>query len=266
MRPLRKKNKNSSYFSHEFIIENHGDIVSVVAMVFIVGMLELLLLHPSLYPCSTTKVSKVCPPDLLYTTGRYDFCAIFFYSIVAIILHAVAQEYMLDKITRKLHLPRSSQSKFSESGQLLIFYVASVYWAVYALINEGFLSSLGGLWAEYPHAHLPFWIKLFFIFQISYWLHNYPELYFQKAKKSEIPNRVFYSTLYLVGVTAVFNFQWFVHPIPRYLYRIGVPYVLVGLLLIVKTCFSYGLPQYSVPTMSVSEGNFNTWLIRYWFS
>ncbi|KAL7063821.1 hypothetical protein AAHC03_04601 [Spirometra sp. Aus1] len=166
MRPLRKKSKNSSYFSHDFIIENHGDIVSVVAMVFIVGMLfkgtaPVASLFISMqHNESVEKTSG--PPDLLYTTGRYDFCAIFFYSTVAIILHAVAQEYMLD---------------------------------------------------------------------ISYWLHNYPELYFQKAKKSEIPNRVFYSTLYLIGVTAAYF-------------------------------MNYGLPQYSVPTMSVSDGNFNTWLIR----
>uniref|UniRef100_A0A0X3Q1X9 Translocating chain-associated membrane protein n=1 Tax=Schistocephalus solidus TaxID=70667 RepID=A0A0X3Q1X9_SCHSO len=296
MRPLRKKNKNSSYFSHEFIIENHGDIVSVVAMVFIVGMLfkgtapAASLFISMQHNESVEKTSG--PPDLLYTTGRYDFCAIFFYSIVAIILHAVAQEYMLDKITRKLHLPRSSQSKFSESGQLLIFYVASVYWAVYALINEGFLSSLGGLWAEYPHAHLPFWIKLFFIFQISYWLHNYPELYFQKAKKSEIPNRVFYSTLYLVGVTAAYflnftklgivlliihyttdSFYHFARMMKFYGWSLGakigfsifnglyIPSRVICTVLAFLT-FYYGLPQYSVPTMSVSEGNFNTWLIR----
>nr|VZI20869.1 unnamed protein product [Spirometra erinaceieuropaei] len=227
MRPLRKKSKNSSYFSHDFIIENHGDIVSVVAMVFIVGMLfkgtaPVASLFISMqHNESVEKTSG--PPDLLYTTGRYDFCAIFFYSTVAIILHAVAQEYMLD---------------------------------------------------------------------ISYWLHNYPELYFQKAKKSEIPNRVFYSTLYLIGVTAAYfmnftklgivlliihyttdAFYHFARMMKFYGWPLGaklgfsifnglyVPSRVICTVLAFLT-FYYGLPQYSVPTMSVSDGNFNTWLIR----
>lgn len=62
------------------------------------------------------------------------------------------------------------QSKFNESGQLLIFYVFSVYWAVYALMNERFLTSLDGLWSGYPHAVMPFWIKVFFIVQVFYYL------------------------------------------------------------------------------------------------
>ena len=58
------------------------------------------------------------------------------------------------------------QSKFNESGQLLFFYIFSVYWAVYALINENFLTSLDGLWSAYPHSVMPFWIKVFFIVQV----------------------------------------------------------------------------------------------------
>ncbi|VDN96030.1 unnamed protein product [Rodentolepis nana] len=192
-----KKNKNPSYFSHEFIIANHGDIVSVVAMVFI-GSIYILYFRLPPYSCQCNTIIS----DIQYTVGRYDVLAFFFYTLICIIIHAVIQEYILDKLSKRLHLPRFMQSKFNHSGQLLFFYVFSVYWAVYAIINERYLASLSDLWSGYPHSILPFWIKAFFIFQISYWIHNFPELYFQKVKKSEIPSRIFYSSLFLIGLIA----------------------------------------------------------------
>ncbi|KAL5961272.1 Translocating chain-associated membrane protein 1-like 1, partial [Taenia solium] len=203
----KKKNKNTSYFSHDFIIANHGDIVSVIAMIFIGGMLfpgpsRAASLFVAMQHNASNEKEVDSMSDVVYTMGRYDLLAVFFYTLICIIVHAVIQEYILDKMSKRLHLPRFMQSKFNESGQLLFFYVFSVYWAVYALINERFLTSLDGLWSGYPHAVMPFWIKVFFIVQISYWAHNFPELYFQKIKKNEMPNRIFYSSLYLIGVSA----------------------------------------------------------------
>lgn len=40
VKPVRKSsNKNPPVLSHEFIIQNHADIVSCVAMVFVVGLM-----------------------------------------------------------------------------------------------------------------------------------------------------------------------------------------------------------------------------------
>lgn len=40
VKPVRKSsNKNPPIFSHEFIIQNHADIVSCVAMVIVVGLM-----------------------------------------------------------------------------------------------------------------------------------------------------------------------------------------------------------------------------------
>lgn len=35
----KNTNKNPPIFSHEFVIQNHADIVSCVAMVFVVGLM-----------------------------------------------------------------------------------------------------------------------------------------------------------------------------------------------------------------------------------
>ena len=96
------------------------------------------------------------------------------------------------------------QSKFNESGQLLIFYLISVLWGADVIFREGMLFNLSVLWKDYPNVPMTFMFKFFFIVQLSYWLHFYPELYFQKVKKEDIPSRVTYSTIYLVAVLAAY--------------------------------------------------------------
>lgn len=40
IKPIRnQKNKNPPFLSHEFVIQNHADIISCVAMVFVVGLM-----------------------------------------------------------------------------------------------------------------------------------------------------------------------------------------------------------------------------------
>lgn len=101
--------------------------------------------------------------------------------------------FVIQKVTRKLSLTKVRLAKFNESAHLACFYALSTVWAAYSIINEGFIENLSSLWDNYPQRWLPFWIKLFFItqvryfinyhFQICYWLHDYPELYFQRVKK-----------------------------------------------------------------------------------
>lgn len=38
-RGRKSSNKNPPILSHEFVIQNHGDIVSCVALLFVVGLL-----------------------------------------------------------------------------------------------------------------------------------------------------------------------------------------------------------------------------------
>ncbi|XP_064085963.1 translocating chain-associated membrane protein 1-like [Macrobrachium nipponense] len=148
---------------------------------------------------------------MTYTYGSRDFAAVFFYCLISIVMHAIIQEYVLDKINRKLHLSKVKHSKFNESGQLLIFTAVSAAWAVNILINDNVITDITALWSDYPtgHAQMSFMLKFYFIIQMSYWLHCYPELYFQKTKRDEISGRVQHATLYLIFCIAayVLNFN-----------------------------------------------------------
>jgi translocating chain-associated membrane protein 1 len=44
-KPRKTSSKNPPILSHEFVIQNHADIVSCVAMVFVVGLMFQVLIH-----------------------------------------------------------------------------------------------------------------------------------------------------------------------------------------------------------------------------
>lgn len=97
--------KNLPYLSHEFIIQNHGDIVTCVFMVFILGLmfqvtapLASVFIAPK-YNLSDYETAKA---PMLYTYGLKDAAMVFFYSMAAIIFHAIVQEYVLDVSQKNL--------------------------------------------------------------------------------------------------------------------------------------------------------------------
>jgi len=213
----RTNTKNPPILSHEFIIQNHADIVACVAMVFVVGLMfqvtsPMASLFIALHHNTTLTPSDGAQPNLhepvLYTSGIKDIPAIFFYLLIAIVMHQIVQEYLLDKVNRKLHLSKVKHTKFNESGQLVCFYLVSLVWAGDIMLKENMLGHIRGLWENYPHTTMPFMFKFFFIVQISYWLHVFPELYFQKIKREDMGARIEYASLYLGFIVSAYLFNY----------------------------------------------------------
>nr|XP_032654684.1 translocating chain-associated membrane protein 2-like [Chelonoidis abingdonii] len=73
-----------------------------------------------------------------YHYGLKDFITILFYIFIAIILHMVLQDYVLDKINRRLHLSKVKHSKFNESGQLVAFHLTSMIWCLYVVVTVSY--------------------------------------------------------------------------------------------------------------------------------
>lgn len=297
----KASSKNPPILSHEFVIQNHADIVSCIAMVFVIGLM-IQVTSPFAYMFiavhhNVTKEPEATIPDHVevthYTYGWKDACAVFFYYLICIVMHAIIQEYVLDKISRKLHLSKVKHSKFNESGQLLVFYIMSVLWGGDVIFRENYLLDISLLWEGYPHHQMVFMFKFFFIVQLAYWLHCYPELYFQKIKREEMPARVQYATLALLYVLASYllNFtrvgicllvlhyasEGLFHA-ARLLYfadkaengsKLGyhlanVLFVLVrlGSIILSVLTFWYGLSLSENQGLDVATGNFNNQAIR----
>merc|ERR1712012_31463 len=296
-----KKTKNPPVLSHEFVIQNHADIVACVAMVFVVGLMfqisspaasVFIALHHNV--TVPTEIQPGVFQDVLaYTQGPKDIPAIFFYLLIAVVMHAIIQEYLLDKVNRKLHLSKIKHAKFNESGQLLAFYLVSILWGADILLREN-LFAVPLLWEGYPHVHMTFIFKFFFIVQIAYWLHVYPELYFQKVKREDMWPRVQYASLYLAFIVGayVMSFtrvalcllllQYVVEAlfhacrllsygdkeqVARPLYRLhDLFFVLarLGSISLAVLVFLYGLAQAPKEhqVIDLAHGNFNTFLFR----
>ncbi|XP_049341405.1 translocating chain-associated membrane protein 1 [Astyanax mexicanus] len=207
----KKSNKNPPVLSHEFVIQNHADIVSCVAMLFLLGlMFEITSKIAVLFITVQYNVTVTANEGPEETTINYfqhglkDVATVFFYMLVAIIMHAIIQEYILDKINRKMHFSKTKHSKFNESGQLSAFYLFSCAWGASILVSEHILSNPVSLWEGYPHTLMPFQMKFYYICQLGYWLHAIPELYFQKIKKEDMPRQLVYISLYLVHIAGAY--------------------------------------------------------------
>jgi len=209
-----KKTKNPPVLSHEFVIQNHADIVACVAMVFVVGLMfqvstPLASVFIALHHNITAPVEiqpGVFQDATFYTAGLKDIAAVFFYMLISVVMHAIIQEYLLDKVNKKLHLSKIKHAKFNESGQLLAFYLVSLVWGGDLIMREN-LFNISALWDGYPHNNMTFLFKFYFIIQISYWIHVFPELYFQKTKKEDMPPKIQYASLYLVFIIASYIFR-----------------------------------------------------------
>ncbi|XP_060573624.1 translocating chain-associated membrane protein 1-like isoform X1 [Ruditapes philippinarum] len=291
-----RSNKNPPVFSHEFVIQNHADITSCVAMVFVIGLMfqatsPVASLFVTLQHNVTINGTENAEPYNMYTCGIKDLFTVFFYLLIAIIAHAVVQEYVLDKLNRKMHLSKVKHSKFNESGQLMTFYFASAAWGIDTIMREGF-HSINQLWQEYPHNNMPFMLKFYFIIQMAYWVHNFPELYFQKVKKDEMQGRIQYTVLYLVFIVVAYSLNFtrvallmmVLHYIVESVFHLArlvyfadkldianhcfmvfnVLFVLVrlGTITLAVLTFWYGLQQSSQDSIDVAAGNFNTRLVR----
>jgi translocating chain-associated membrane protein 1 len=81
----------------------------------------------------------------------------------------------------------------------------SFLWGAEVIFREQYAENMSKLWADYPNHPMTFLHKLYFIIQLSYYLHMLPELYFQKVKKDEQPAKMQHS----IAGTLVIGFFYF---------------------------------------------------------
>ncbi|KAG7228161.1 hypothetical protein INR49_013445 [Caranx melampygus] len=292
---FRKKNKSPPVLSHEFVIQNHADMVSCLAMIILLGLMfevtaKFAIMFITVQYNVTQVLDEKSEPVNLYQYGPKDVATVFFYLLIAVILHALIQEYILDKMNRRLHLSKTKHSKFNESGQLAAFYLFSFIWGCSILTAEDFATNPTFLWEGYPHTHMVFQVKFFYICQIAYWLHALPELYFQKVRKEDIPRQLYYICLYVVHITGAYVLNLhrlgLVLLVPHYLVELlfhasrlfyfsdenkqkgftlwALLFVIARLLTLTLSVltFGFGLPRTENQGFSLAEGNFNVLTIR----
>ncbi|KPP79027.1 translocating chain-associated membrane protein 1-like 1-like [Scleropages formosus] len=311
---FRKKNKSPPVLSHEFVIQNHADMVSCVAMVILLGLMfevtaKFAIMFITVQYNVTYTLGELTfflydrsEPLNFYHYGPKDMATVFFYMLIAIILHALIQEYILDvsaffrvakdeqKMNRRLHLSKTKHSKFNESGQLVAFYLFSFVWGSSILTAEDFATNPTFLWEGYPHNNMVFQVKFFYICQIAYWLHALPELYFQKVRKEDIPRQLYYISLYIFHISGAYVLNLhrlgLILLVPHYLVELlfhasrlfyfsdenkqkgftlwALLFVIARLLTLTLSVltFGFGLSRTENQGFSIAEGNFNVLTVR----
>ncbi|KAK7574126.1 hypothetical protein V9T40_011317 [Parthenolecanium corni] len=293
VKPGRKATKKPPVLSHEFILQNHADIVSCFMVIFVFGMVVPLTSSVCNLFVVLQYASEVSERVIAYGIGLKDICTIFFYSLVCIVLHAVHQEYILSKVGKKLHLSKIKTNMFNESGQLLAFYLLSIVWSGDLIIKEDLLLNIRSLWENYPHLHMPFMLKFFYIVQFGYWVHCFPELYFSKVKREDMPAKIKFAIINLVFVSAAYALNFnrvgvlllFLHYLSEGFHHFSILFNIfdkeeknskitnmvsdivfalsrVSTIILSLVTFLIGLSKNEKPEAERVEGDFNTLLVR----
>merc|ERR1719192_296848 len=178
-----------------------------------------------------------------YTAGLKDIPAVFFYLLISVVMHAIIQEYLLDKVNKKLHLSKVKYGKFNESGQLLAFYLVSLIWGGDLLLRENILN-VASLWEGYPHNNMTFrFTRLSLVLLV---IHYLAEAVFHLCRllayteKTSISNKLF---------------------------KLGdLLFVLARLSSVILAVLTFWFGLAKVPAeqqvVDTAEGNFNTGLLR----
>ncbi|XP_025925726.1 translocating chain-associated membrane protein 1-like isoform X5 [Apteryx rowi] len=253
---LRRKNKSPAVLSHEFVIQNHADAVSCLAMGLLLGLMfevtaKYVIIFITVQYNVTYATNDKSEHIHFYDYGPKDIATVVFYMLIAIILHAVIQEYVLD---------------------------------------EEFMMNPTSLWKNYPHSRMRFQVKFFYICQIAYWLHALPELYFQKIRKEDVPRQLCYICLYIAHISGAYilNLQHLglILMVPHYLVELifhasrlfyfsdenkqkgftiwALLFVMARLLTLTLSVltFGFGLARVENPDFSIAAGNFNVLTVR----
>ncbi|KAM8953280.1 translocating chain-associated membrane protein 2 [Pelodytes ibericus] len=288
-----RRRKSYPIFSQEFVIHNHADIALFLVVLILIGLMFEVTAKTAfifILPQYNSSLQLQEGETVYYHYGPKDLVTILFYVIITIILHAVVQEYFLEKINRRLHLSKVKQSRFNESGQLAVFHFISVFWCLYVAGSEGYLSNPKTLWENFPHVYLPFQVKFFFLCQLAYWLHALPELYFQKVKKEEISRQLQYIILYLIHIACAYLLHLtrlglillLLHSVAEFVFHIArlfyftdennqklfnawaVVFVVIRLFTLTLSVLTigFGFAREEIHTFNPDKGNFNTLLFR----
>ncbi|KAK6060428.1 Longevity-assurance protein, partial [Cooperia oncophora] len=230
----------------------------------------------------------------LYRNGPADIFTILFYAVAWVVVHAVIQEYFLDKLQRKARLSKVKTFKFTESGHMSLFALYSACHAAYVIMDfvQNY-TDVKRIWLGYPEEHrwMNLNMKLFAILQISYWIHQFPEFYFQKMKADEIRQRTVLSLLHICFISAayimnfmrfavvllaleyasqtIFHFSRLLHFLEKKkiakritLCRYRGHHVRLASSVLTVMTFWYGLRQSESAYIDVASGNYNTAYVR----
>ncbi|RXN24126.1 translocating chain-associated membrane 1-like 1 [Labeo rohita] len=255
---FRKKNKSPPVLSHEFVIQNHADMVSCVAMIILLGlMFEVTAKFAIMFITVQYNVTQSLDAGGFISCGNVIVCY---------------DEMKCQDITDAEDKPEPvNYYKYGPKDIATVFFYLLIAIILHALIQD-------------------FQVKFFYICQIAYWFHALPELYFQKVRKEDIPRQLYYICLYIFHITGAYVLNLhrlgLVLLVPHYLVELlfhasrlfyfsdenkqkgftlwALLFVITRLLTLTVSVltFGFGLSRTDNQGFSLAEGNFNVLTIR----
>lgn len=153
-----------------------------------------------------------------YGKGLYDFCFVLFYSLVFILIREFFMSLVLELIVKKINFKKKNKNKrFKEQLYQLIYYCISGSFGLMIMYNLPlWYFNTKHFYLEYPHKTHNFYFKLYYLGQISFWVHQFIILVFGLEKPRKDFNELVVHhiiTLILVFCSYKFHFTWIGLPV-----------------------------------------------------
>lgn len=205
----QKVDKDPPILSQEYFLQNQADLVSSLCLLIVSGFLfkptkDFSAKFVTVQHSVTNITEEDSDEKAMYGLGRADICMTLFYALFCIACHAVENDYIWEKLARRLHLSKTKTAEFMEQGSVGPFHLAIVIGAFYVFIKEGIFSDLGSIWENTPVDSMPMFIKYYWIVVMGFVVHLFPEMYFMRVKQEDMPNKIIGYTAYLLPIVGAY--------------------------------------------------------------
>jgi hypothetical protein len=165
------------------------------------------------YSSIATKMTSLSYPtgDGRYGAGGDDVYLIGFVATFFIFVRYILQLLIFNRIADS---GKCDRDKFTMQGWQFSYYLTAWVWGFVEYYHSDYWLDMGKLFVGYPHLQLSPSFKLYYIFQISFWIQMVFVTLIEKWQKDFIPMMMHhFITIFLCASSYAFNFTWTGHVI-----------------------------------------------------
>jgi len=176
-----------------------------VSAIFVLGAIALRS-FPGDLGMIAQKMTSVAYPleDGRFGSGREDWYLVSFMVMVLILLRVILQHSVFNRIA---DMGQCDRDKFTMQGWHFSYYTTIWIWGFIEYYNSDYFLDMPAMWDAYPQNKHTFSFKIYYLFQLSFWMQMVFVTLIEKWQKDFIQMMAHhFITIFLIATSYFFNF------------------------------------------------------------
>lgn len=158
--------------------------IKEISFGLIFSILSLHFFVPQARPYTWNLISIQYQQDGLAEIGLRDAWFVLFSILCLTFLRLLMIDHILKFIAFKFHLHTSKAvTRFVEQSWSIFYYTTSFTTGFYLLSKSDYWMSTENLWRGWPHYQIPICVKMFYLMNLSSWIHQIYTLHVEERRK-----------------------------------------------------------------------------------